>query len=123
MRIMTLPCDGIGPEIMAATLDVLGAVNKKLGLDLTFEEEASGFESLKKHGITLREEVLDRARTEFDGIILGTQSHMDYPPVADGGRAAGTFRQAFVLGWTSTLTSVLPARAPSSTRRPQGWIW
>ena len=43
MRIMTLPCDGIGPEIMAATLDVLEAADKKLGLDLTFEEEASGF--------------------------------------------------------------------------------
>ena len=37
-------------KIMAATLDVLEAANKKLGLDLTFEEEASGFESLKQHG-------------------------------------------------------------------------
>lgn len=80
MRIMTLPCDGIGPEIMAGTLEVVEAANKRFDLGLTFHEEESGFPSLKNHGITLREEVLDRARTEFDGVILGTQSHMDYPP-------------------------------------------
>ena len=107
MRIMTLPCDGIGPEIMAATLDVLEAVDKKLGLDLTFEEESSGFDSLKKHGITLRDEVLDRARSEFDGIILGTQSHMDYPPVTEGGRnVSAGFRVGLDL-----YANVRPARS------------
>lgn len=86
MRIMTLPCDGIGPEILAATLQVMHAVNKRFDLGMSFHEEESGFASLKNHGITLREEVLERARTEFDGVILGTQSHMDYPPLAEGGR-------------------------------------
>ena len=80
MKIMTLPCDGIGPEIMAATMDVMQAANDRFALGLTFHEEQSGFDSLKAHGITLRDEVLKRARTEFDGVILGTQSHMDYPP-------------------------------------------
>jgi 3-isopropylmalate dehydrogenase len=86
MRIMTLPCDGIGPEIMAATLGVLDAVDHRFDLNLSFHEEVSGFDSLQRYGTTLREEVLERARSEFDGVILGTQSHMDYPPVADGGR-------------------------------------
>ena len=45
----------------------------------------SGFESLKKHGTTLRQEVLERART-YDGIVLGTQSHADYPAPEKGGR-------------------------------------
>ena len=86
MRIMTLPCDGIGPEIMAATLAVLDTANDRFDLSLSFHEEEAGFTSLKKHGITLREETLDRARRDFDGVILGTQSHMDYPPLAQGGR-------------------------------------
>lgn len=107
MRIMTLPCDGIGPEIMAATLEVVEAANRKFDLGLTFHEEESGFVSLKKHGITLREEVLDRARTEFDGVILGTQSHMDYPPLAEGGRNVSA---GFRIG-LDLYANVRPARS------------
>ena len=107
MRIMTLPCDGIGPEIMAATLEVVEAANKRFDLGLTFHEEESGFPSLKKHGITLRDETLDRARTEFDGVILGTQSHMDYPPVAEGGRNVSA---GFRIG-LDLYANVRPARS------------
>ncbi|WP_108660971.1 isocitrate/isopropylmalate dehydrogenase family protein [Acuticoccus kandeliae] len=107
MRIMTLPCDGIGPEIMAATLDVVRAADARYGLGLSFQEEESGFTSLRKHGITLREEVLDRARTEFDGVILGTQSHMDYPPVAEGGRNVSA---GFRIG-LDLYANVRPARS------------
>ncbi len=86
MRIMTIPCDGIGPEIVSATVEVVQAANERFDLGISFQEEEAGFVSLEKHGITLREEVLDRARSEFDGVILGTQSHMDYPPLSEGGR-------------------------------------
>lgn len=107
MRIMTLPCDGIGPEIMAATLEVVGRANELFELGLTFENEESGFDSLKRHGITLREEVLDRARNEFDGVILGTQSHMDYPPLAEGGRNVSA---GFRIG-LDLYANVRPARS------------
>ncbi|MGZ2257145.1 isocitrate/isopropylmalate dehydrogenase family protein [Roseobacter sp. A03A-229] len=107
MKIMVLPCDGIGPEIMGATLEVLHAVNARFDLDLSFHEEISGFASLKAHGITLRDEVLDRARTDFDGVILGTQSHMDYPPVAEGGRNVSA---GFRIG-LDLYANVRPARS------------
>ncbi|MBY5933907.1 isocitrate/isopropylmalate dehydrogenase family protein [Tateyamaria omphalii] len=109
MKLMVLPCDGIGPEIMAATLDVLNVANDRFDLDLSFHEEESGFTSLKNHGITLREEVLDRARTQFDGVILGTQSHMDYPPVAEGGRNVSA---GFRIG-LDLYANVRPARSRS----------
>ncbi|WP_299475464.1 isocitrate/isopropylmalate dehydrogenase family protein [uncultured Roseibium sp.] len=109
MKIMTLPCDGIGPEIMSATLEVVEAANRRFNLDITFQEEQSGFTSLRTHGITLREEVLDRARTEFDGVILGTQSHMDYPPVAEGGRNVSA---GFRIG-LDLYANVRPARSRS----------
>lgn len=107
MRIMTLPCDGIGPEIMSATLEVVEAANKRFDLGLTFHEEESGFTSLKSHGITLRDETLERAKTEFDGVILGTQSHMDYPAVVDGGRNVSA---GFRIG-LDLYANVRPARS------------
>ncbi len=107
MKIMTLPCDGIGPEIMAATMDVVQAANERFVLGCTFEEEQSGFDSLKNHGITLRDDVLERARSEFDGVILGTQSHMDYPPVAEGGRNVSA---GFRIG-LDLYANVRPARS------------
>lgn len=107
MRIMTLPCDGIGPEIMAATLNVVKAASTKFNLGIAFERESSGFESLESHGITLREEVLQRACDEFDGVILGTQSHMDYPPLAEGGRNVSA---GFRIG-LDLYANVRPARS------------
>jgi 3-isopropylmalate dehydrogenase len=85
MRILVLPGDGIGPEIIEAALLVTSAVDQRFGLGLEFEYGDVGFASLNKHGTTLRQELLDRAR-DFDGVILGTQSHADYPPPEKGGR-------------------------------------
>lgn len=85
MKILVLPGDGIGPEIVRASLTVLEAASDKLGLDLSFEHDDVGFVSLEKHGTTLRDSVLEKARS-YDGIILGTQSHADYPAPEKGGR-------------------------------------
>lgn len=85
MRILVLPCDAIGPEIISSSMTALEALNKKFKLGLTFDFDDVGFDSLKKHGTTLRQETLEKAKT-YDGIILGTQSHADYPKPEEGGR-------------------------------------
>jgi 3-isopropylmalate dehydrogenase len=85
MRLYVLPCDGIGPEITAAAVEVLEAADKRWSLGVSCDYDEVGFASLEKYGTTLRDQVLEKART-CDGIILGTQSHMDYPPPAKGGR-------------------------------------
>ena len=104
MRILVLPGDGIGPEIIAAALDVLRAA-EAYGLHLTLEEELIGLASLKKYGTTLREEVLDKARG-YDGLILGTISHADYPPPSQGGRnVSALFRTGLDL-----YANIRPAR-------------
>jgi 3-isopropylmalate dehydrogenase len=84
MQFLVLPGDGIGPEIVEGAIQVLEATNRKytLGIDLTYEE--IGFVSLEKYGTTLRDELLERAKG-YDGIILGPQSHMDYPAPEQGG--------------------------------------
>ncbi|MGR3910537.1 isocitrate/isopropylmalate family dehydrogenase [Burkholderia sp. SR8] len=85
MRILVLPGDGIGPEIIAASIGVLEQADRLFDLGLQYDYEDVGFASLDKHGTTLRPDVLDKAR-DYDGLILGTISHADYPPPAQGGR-------------------------------------
>jgi hypothetical protein len=79
MHLIVLPGDGIGPEITKATITVLDTASRKHALDLKFDYDDVGFASLEKYGTTLRDETLEKAKT-YDGIILGPQSHMDYPP-------------------------------------------
>jgi len=105
MRLIVLPCDGIGPEIVGASTDVLAAANQAFGLGLTCDYDVVGFASLEKYGTTLRQEVLERART-YDGVILGTQSHADYPAPEQGGRnVSAGFRVGLDL-----YANVRPAR-------------
>ena len=105
MKILVLPGDGIGPEIVNSALAVLAACERKFDLNISYETEDIGFVSLKKHGTTLREEVLQGAR-KFDGIILGTQSHADYPAPEKGGR---NISAAFRVG-LDLYANVRPAR-------------
>lgn len=116
MKLYVLPGDGIGPEIIAASMAVLEVASTKFGLGLDFTFDEVGFTSLEKHGTTLRESVLDRARQEFDGVILGTQSHADYPAPEKGGRnISASFRVGLDL-----YANVRPARTrpfiPSNMR-------
>ena len=106
MRIMVLPTDGIGPEITDATMKVLEAANRAYGLGLSFDYEDAGFTSLEKYGTTLRQETLEKAKT-YDGIILGPQSHMDYPAREKGGvNVSAGFRVGLDL-----YANVRPARS------------
>src|SRR4051794_20461536 len=66
-------------------MDVLEAADRRFGLGLSYDYDEVGFTSLEKYGITVRDEVLERAKT-YDGVILGTQSHADYPAPERGGR-------------------------------------
>lgn len=105
MRILVLPGDGIGPEIVAAAVAVLAAANEKFGAGVEFEFDEIGFASLHKYGTTLRDEILTRAKA-YDGIILGTQSHADYPSPDKGGR---NISAAFRVG-LDLYANVRPAR-------------
>src|SRR5436309_7530930 len=64
-RIVTLPGDGIGPEIMAPTLDLLN----RLG-DFEFEQHVFGGASIDAHGTALTDEVLAACR-KADAVLLG----------------------------------------------------
>jgi 3-isopropylmalate dehydrogenase len=63
--IVTLPGDGIGPEVLAATLEVLAEVAP----DLIFEEHLIGGAAIDATGTALPDETLEAARRS-DGVLL-----------------------------------------------------
>jgi 3-isopropylmalate dehydrogenase len=73
-HIVTLPGDGIGPEIMAPALEVLRAVGEhefehEFEFEFEFEEHLFGGASIDAHGTALTDEVLEACRAS-DGVLL-----------------------------------------------------
>jgi 3-isopropylmalate dehydrogenase len=77
MRLVVLPGDGIGPEITEATLAVLDAAAQTFQLRLDLEHDIVGLESHRRHGTTVKPELLERVRAA-NGLILGPTSTLDY---------------------------------------------
>jgi 3-isopropylmalate dehydrogenase len=63
-RIVTLPGDGIGPEILSAAVEILD----RLG-DFSYDERPIGGASIDAHGIALTDETLEACRAA-DAVLL-----------------------------------------------------
>ena len=84
INILAFDGDGIGPEIMTSTLDVISFLNTKLNLNINIEKEVIGFKSLETDRITFTKKALLKSK-EADGIILGPVDHNNYPDKSEGG--------------------------------------
>ena len=89
-RIITIPGDGIGPELMESTIAVLEAVQEMSGaLKLNLEEHEAGAGRYAKFGKRISDETL-QACHEADGIL---KSPVGDPavrtPEGTEGRASG----------------------------------
>ena len=73
--IVTLPGDGIGPEMLAAALEVLDAV----AADLTYEEHLFGGAAIDAHGTALTDETLARL-PRADAVLLGAVGGPKWDP-------------------------------------------
>jgi 3-isopropylmalate dehydrogenase len=65
-KVILLPGDGIGPEILAPTVEVLDAVARG---ELEYEEHLFGGASIDAHGTALTDEALDACR-RADAVLL-----------------------------------------------------
>ena len=83
-KILVLPGDGIGPEITAATVQVLQHLNEEMQLDLDIDEHEIGLSCHAKHGTTLRDATMAAAKAA-DGVILAPADTYQYPSVEQGG--------------------------------------
>ena len=92
INILAFDGDGIGPEIMKSTLDVVELLNEKLKLGIDIKKEIIGFKSLEQKGTTFTDDALTKAK-KADGIILGPVNHNAYPSKEEGGiNPSGTLR-------------------------------
>jgi 3-isopropylmalate dehydrogenase len=113
LHLLVLEGDGIGPEIMAATLAVLQEAGKAHGLELGLERMDIGFPALKDKGTTMPAEVLTAAKAA-DGVVLGPVQHDDYPPTEQGGlNPSGVLRKGLDL-----YANIRPARTRNYVPAP-----
>ncbi len=105
MKFIVLDNDGIGPEIMAATLPVVQKLDEMYGLNIELEHMVSGMRALKAEGQTIPQRVYD-ACDAADGVLLGPVSSYEYPSEAEGGvNPSKSFRKVFDL-----FANIRPAR-------------
>jgi 3-isopropylmalate dehydrogenase len=83
MKIVMISGDGIGPEIAAATKEVLNAVNTTFKLNLEIEDEIAGHEILHQYGSTVTPALLKKVNAA-DGLILGPMSTYDFKDESKG---------------------------------------
>ena len=78
-KIAAIPADGIGPEVIAAGLQVLEALSRRSG-DFTIEAETFdwGSDYYKKHGVMMPADGLETLKA-FDAIYFGAVGAPDVP--------------------------------------------
>ncbi|MGI4946386.1 MAG: isocitrate/isopropylmalate dehydrogenase family protein [Janthinobacterium lividum] len=115
MKLLVLPGDGIGPDISAATVEVVTATLARTGSAVHFDTAEIGFASLKANGTTFTDAVFAAAR-DADGVILGPVSHNEYPPTEQGGlNPSGQLRRRLDL-----YANIRPARIRPGFTPPCG---
>src|SRR5260221_14575837 len=73
-RILIVPGDGIGREVIPAALEVLRAT----GLPFEFTPAEAGWECFQHHGASLPDETLSAARAA-DAVLFGAVSSPSHP--------------------------------------------
>ncbi len=69
-KIVTIPGDGIGSEVVASAVQVIKALEEKHGLEIEIEEHLFGGASYDVHGEMLTEETLEACKN-CDAVLLG----------------------------------------------------
>ena len=69
-KLLLLPGDGIGPEVIAEVRKIIEWLNKNKSLDFEIEEALVGGSSYEKHKTPITDEVFYQA-LESEAVILG----------------------------------------------------
>ena len=84
LKILILPGDGVGPEIIATAEAALAALDRCFGLGLEVTHKDIGFAALEREGATWSAATEDACRAA-DGVIMGPTDTAAYPPPEEGG--------------------------------------
>ena len=69
-KILLLPGDGVGPEVVGETKKIINWFNEKKSLDFKIDQDLIGGASIDKHGMPITDEAFYKA-LESDAVILG----------------------------------------------------
>src|SRR6201998_2928779 len=80
LHIAVLPGDGIGPEVMDPTLEILRKIEKTSDLKFRFTDAPAGADHYREHGVSMPESTI-KLCDEADAILLGACGlpHIRYP--------------------------------------------
>ena len=76
-KVLMLPGDGIGPEVMRETKKVIDWFDKRKEVGFDLAEDLVGGASYDKHKTPLTDEVMDKA-LNADGVLFGAVGGPDY---------------------------------------------
>jgi 3-isopropylmalate dehydrogenase len=76
-KILLLPGDGIGPEVIDQAVKVLHAVEQRFGVEFSFKKALIGGAAMDVYGIPLKTEVIDEAKAS-DALLLGAVGNPKY---------------------------------------------
>jgi len=105
-KIILLPGDGIGPEVVAEGVKVLEAIAERYGHSFTFEEHLIGGCAIDALGTALSDETVEACRTA-DAILLGAVGGPKWDdPTASVRPEQGLLRLRYDLGLFANLRPV-----------------
>src|SRR5688572_24375106 len=69
-RVVTIPGDGVGPEVVEAARRVVDAAGQRFGFSVAWTEILAGGSAIDTHGVAIRPEDVEACRAA-DAILLG----------------------------------------------------
>ena len=120
-KILILPGDGIGPEIIAEAVKVLNLANEKFNLGLETVEGELGGAAIDKHGVPLADPTLELAR-EVDAVLLGAVGGPKWDTIEKSIRPErGLLKIRSELGLFANLRPAIlyPQLADASSLKPE----
>lgn len=121
-KVLVLPGDGIGPEIMSEAAKILRFVDDKYTLNLTIDEALVGGAAIDAEGAALSDATLELARNA-DAILLGAVGgpKWDSLPPAERPEKAGLLKIRAELDLFANLRPAIlyPQLAEASSLKPE----
>ena len=120
-RVVAIPGDGVGPEVVDATRRVLDAAGRRFDFAIDWTEVVAGGAAIDSYGVAIRDEDIERCRAA-DAILLGAVGGPKWSdPSAPVRPEQALFALRGGLGLFANLrpVKVHPALIGSSPLRPE----
>lgn len=120
-KIILLPGDGIGPEIIAEAHKVLEAVDRRFKIGLTYEYELIGGSAVDEHGMPLTHDTLEKCKAA-DAVLMGSVGGPKWDTLDSAIRPEkGLLKIRYEMGLFANLRPAIlyPQLAHASSLKPE----